>query len=237
MFLWTESTDNILRYRLSPWEKLDKLTVSVLNQGGDIPMVPVGIVEEEGNTDILLPVSGYITLERAVTEINNAEEILLLLERAAHIYNEAEKRMIPVSEILFLPDTILIDKETGNLKLLCIPVFSKYGRRHTVKRTFLSLTASALTHNIEKGEYLLLFLKGLNKYPEKEAIPFLFSFNRKVLSEKRLKTEEKSEPKKKEKRSLFYSLKEKMEGTGSESELIEFLESPGMNFEQWLEDN
>lgn len=242
MFLWTASTENLLRYRLSPWETLDRVTVSILNQGVDLPMVPAGVTEEGGFTDILLPVSGYMTLERAVTETDSARAILHLFERAASVYREASKRMIPVSEILFLPDTILVEKATGKLKLLCIPVVSEYGRRKTVKRTFLSLAGAALTETVEDGEYLLLFLRGLNGIPEREAADFVLSFNRRIIKEESLKekkkNEERQEKRKETRKGLLDSIKERKDGEGaSERRLMEFLESPGMNFEQWLEEN
>ena len=239
MFLWTESTNNLLRYRLSPWESLDRVTVSILNQGGDLPLVPAGIVEDNGYIDVLLPISGYITVERAVKEMESALDILLLMERAVTLYSEVEKRMIPMSEILFLPNTILVDKDTGRLKLVCLPAVSKYGRKSTVKNTLLSLTASALTVNIEKGEYLLLFLRGLNETAENEAISFLQTFNEKVLpSHNRVEEEKIERNEEKVKKGFLKSLKEKLNGEEAlDRDLVEFLETPSMNFEQWLEEN
>lgn len=182
--------DNMLCYELEPGEEIDELTVNMLQAENPRQILVLG--QEDGR--ILFPVSSCRKASDAIRDGEPVARILLSLFQAV---KEARQCMIPVSELLLSAQYVYINKESGEVCLLCLPTdrASRYSQNQ--RDLFLTLAAYAASEDCSRQREVWDLLCYLNS--DEYSLSGLVEW----LNRPKKEPEEKPEPRMREKLQSF----------------------------------
>lgn len=122
MFLFGEGGPGILRYEILPGESVDELTLGTLRQNPPRGVFVPGRETTEEIDHLLIPIAGLVSLTESPSIVAEWIDAGKLLWEVDRIRAALKDYMIPEEELVLRPDLTFLDPETGEVRLLCLPI-------------------------------------------------------------------------------------------------------------------